>query len=362
MQTTPSLTLTLFLLLLPPLFSLTIGVTGSSGRLGSLVVSSLARSLPRNSTVRALCRDEGICRDKLKDLVDKGDEGDVDVVVQEIDLTSRDGVAEGMKGLDAIVTCHGASNSKRKYFKWAVYPRFWGRDSEVYFEGNVGGRDLGHPYYAHYVSTKNILSGCSVNGVKTIVSVTGLTCGLDPKSIVSVIFNAVMGFGPMWHRASEDLIRSSPDVDNYLIVRPGGMDETPRDKTVTNVEIDLSGTLPPPGFVSRHDVAELMSIAAVGGGIGGGSNRATAAVRATGIVRGRDMGNLNDGKGSVIEAANFAISKLSTSGGGKDANATGRKTDYGAFKVVHGAFVVGVGSVFGAVAWKILGGLFKVLF
>merc|ERR1740129_1797970 len=68
-----------------------------------------------------------------------------------------------------------------------------------------------------------------------------------------MLFNTLLSLSSKWHSRGENAVRRS-GID-YTILRPGGLSDEERP---SNVRVQVArGPLPPPGRISRADVADL---------------------------------------------------------------------------------------------------------
>ena len=269
-------------------------VTGSTGRVGRLVVSRLLQTEATN--VVALARSA----EKVKEcFTDKEmNSGRLNIVLGDLSASSPDCLAacfdrslslSPSKNVN-VIAVHGTVRSTKFT---DIFPILLFRKSNA-----APSRDSTHPYRVNYDATRRIIAlARSYETTGRIVRLTGLSTGLSPFNPVSMLFNLLLSQSGKFHSLSEQALLSSGVPCTILrpgglsdgisseedeigievssgvpctILRPGGLsDGISSEEDEIGIEVSVvEGSIPPPARIRRDDVASLAVSSVLQGGRG----------------------------------------------------------------------------------------------
>jgi len=240
-------------------------VTGSTGRVGRLVVSRLLQTEATN--VVALARSA----EKVKEcFTDKEmNSGRLNIVLGDLSASSPDCLAacfdrslslSPSKNVN-VIAVHGTVRSTKFT---DIFPILLFRKSNA-----APSRDSTHPYRVNYDATRRIIAlARSYETTGRIVRLTGLSTGLSPFNPVSMLFNLLLSQSGKFHSLSEQALLSSGVP--CTILRPGGLsDGISSEEDEIGIEVSVvDRSIPPPARIRRDDVASLAASSVLQGGRG----------------------------------------------------------------------------------------------
>lgn len=263
-------------------------VVGATGRVGRQVVEKL---LQANKPVRALVRNY----DKATELFENHVKSNPNFQIVICDLgesgKNQDWsiLNEAVEGCECIISVSGCLRFSKisDFLPWRL------------FRSDVSGwADVSHPYYANYIAQCALVDLAKKHSISRFVRLTGLSSGFSPFNPVSTIFSTILSLTSRYHFLCEQYLRNS--MVPYVILRPGGLGIEDRDPSLTHLQVDASGSLPPPGRVPRSDVAALAVVACSGGELFPDQSY-TLAIRAVGDMKPKPQGRKEDGFASAEE-------------------------------------------------------------
>ncbi|CAJ1948479.1 unnamed protein product [Cylindrotheca closterium] len=270
-------------------------VVGATGKVGRKVVRTLldqklrVRALVRNETKAVeLFAKEMMSSAKAKD---DGDSPMLEFVVSDLGKADRKALETAVQGCQSIISVSGAMRFSKltDFLPWRLFQQ----DTSKWCD------DTSHPYYANYRAQKLLIDLAAEYQCRRFVRLTGLSVGFSPFNLVSMIFSSVLSMTSRHHFALEQYLRNS-NVP-YVIIRPGGLAEEDRNLSKTNLQVDPSGMLPPPGRVPRSDVAALAALTVSDPTALDPSKSYTLGVRAVGDMKPKPQGSKEEGLPTALE-------------------------------------------------------------
>lgn len=275
-------------------------VVGATGRVGRIVVNQL---LEKNQPVRALIRNTT----KAQKLFGANINGTSSLELITADLGHYDDkecaqtLERAVIGCDSIISVSGTLRFSKltDFLPWRLLRTnvtSWCND------------DRRHPYYPNYQAQVLLINLAAKYNISRFVRVTGLSVGLPAFNPVSILFSGLLSMTSRYHALTEQYLRSS--AVPYVILRPGGLTNSKRNKTTTSLQVDASGVLPPPARVGRSDVASL-AVASCDSSIVPSDDSYTLAVRWVGDVTPKSQGTIRDGCDSAETCLNVIVQESS---------------------------------------------------
>mmetsp|Transcript_7245 Transcript_7245/g.17034 ORF Transcript_7245/g.17034 Transcript_7245/m.17034 type:complete len:387 (-) Transcript_7245:62-1222(-) len=270
-------------------------VVGATGKVGRKVVQKL---LDQKIPVRALVRNETKAVELFANQIvstakaNKGDDNPMlEFVVSDLGKVDQRALEAAVEGCQSIVSVSGAMRFSKltDFLPWRLFQQ----DTSKWCS------DTSHPYYANYRAQKLLIDMAVKYQCTRFVRLTGLSVGFSPFNLVSMIFSSVLSMTSRHHFALEQYLRNS-NVP-YVIIRPGGLAEEDRDLSTTNLQVDPSGVLPPPGRVPRTDVAALAALSVSDATALDPSKSYTLGVRAVGDMKPKPQGSKTEGLPTALE-------------------------------------------------------------
>jgi len=267
-------------------------VVGATGQVGRRVVEQL---LNANKPVRALVRNHSKARELFgKYMMEDDEKTKLKIFVCDLGEAAKQEdykvLNQAVEGCGSIVSVSGCARISKlsDFLPWRLFR-----------EDVSGWADSSHPYFGNYKAQCVLVDLAKTHSVSRFVRLTGLSAGYSPFHPVGIIFSSVLSMTTRYHFLCEQYIRNSSVP--YLIIRPGGLRNEDRDSTTTHLQVDASGSLPPPGMVSRSDVAAVATMCS-GRQLLSADHSFTLAVRAVGDnVKPRPQGAKEDGYATVEE-------------------------------------------------------------
>ncbi|CAM9608718.1 unnamed protein product [Ascophyllum nodosum] len=176
--------------------------------------------------------------------------GPIEVVLG--DVLDKTSLAVAMEDCLSCIDCHGTNRLVQPRDLW-THPR---KD-----EAKT------HPYYVNYMGTKNLIEAAEKAGVKRLVRITGLSCGLSAFNPFTYLLNLLVSMAIKWQFEGEKEMRAAAERGlAYTVIRPGSLTDKPRPKDAClMLECDGKPTsmlkARPMYTISRKEVADLMVLA-----------------------------------------------------------------------------------------------------
>ena len=230
-------------------------IVGATGKVGRIVVQKLLdQNIPTRAFVRNATKANELFMDPTSSEKSKRNLN-LEIIVGDVtDLTKME---EAVKGCQAAISVSGTLRFSKllDFLPWRLFT----------FDVSNWCNDMSHPYYTNYVAQLNLAKLATKHQLSSgVVRLTGLSTGLSPFSLVSILFSSLLSMTSRYHYAAERDMYLECFSSNipFIVIRPGGLSDEPRDSKAISLQIDSSGILPPPARVGRADIADL-AIAAV---------------------------------------------------------------------------------------------------
>ena len=186
-----------------------VAVTGSTGKLGRIVIQRLSNAnIPTRILVRHSTSEEtpSMAPEASPAAVVAYLAGLPGVECVAGDITDSASAHELLRGCSAVLALHGA---RRRTQLKDLLP--WVDETT----------DPTHSKQVNYVGVQNLIAAAKASGTcRRIVRITGK--GESPWSIFSILINGLGSMAKAWNFEGEGLLRGCSDVD-YTIIRPGVM-------------------------------------------------------------------------------------------------------------------------------------------
>jgi hypothetical protein len=264
-------------------------VVGATGQVGRRVVQQL---LAKNKPVRALVRNHEKARELFGTSISSLEETPLQIIVADLGDYAKyeETLDKAVEGCDSIISVSGSFriSNLADFLPWRL------------FRANVSEwADTSHPYFANYKAQCKLIGLAEHHQIQRFVRLTGLSTGFSPFNFFTILFSALLSMTSRYHFMCESYLRKSKVP--HVILRPGGLASEERNPETTNLQVDTSGYMPPPGRVSRSDVAAL-AVAACDPTLLPFGESYTLAVRAVGEdIKPKPQGAKEDGCATAIE-------------------------------------------------------------
>ena len=216
------------------------------------------------------------------------------------DIEAHEALKAAIKDCTAIISCVGTVRPTNPWTDYVLNPlRIFRKDASKWCS------DSRHPYYVNYLSTREALNLAEIEQRRRnveieqfemaeeemakeaakmgrsyepadgrdhnkrgrverikFVRISDLAISIHPWKVVSLFTNIGRSLVLRDQERCEMLLEESDLVDT-ITLRPGDLIDGERDANTTSLQVDASGNLPYPAYVSREDVAAVAVAAAL---------------------------------------------------------------------------------------------------